>query len=143
MHLRFLSSLQFDPKFYEASLLGGLYVSIIKDDVESGNKLYELGLLHYSYDFKLNYYLAFNYLFELKNPEVALKYYFKILEDIKDREDNPIIILRLTNLIKHIKNEDERSYMLEFIGSAIQDMKSAPQIQEQIIKKLKQETLNN
>ncbi len=78
MYLRFMSISALDPEFYENYLYGGLYLSIVKDDVIGANEIFEKGLLHYPEDYKLNYYTGFNYYFEQGNFEEGLRYLEKV-----------------------------------------------------------------
>lgn len=75
MYYRFKSISNLEPLFYENYIYGGLYLSIIKDDVEGASDIYNLGLKYYKEDFWLNYNSAFNDYFELQNKEEALKKY--------------------------------------------------------------------
>lgn len=78
MYLRFMSISALDPEFYENYLYGGLYLSIVKDDVIGANEVLEKGLTYYPSDYKLNYYAGFNYYFEQGDFEKGLKYLQKI-----------------------------------------------------------------
>ncbi|WP_372651914.1 hypothetical protein [Halobacteriovorax sp.] len=75
MYYRFKSISNLEPLFYENYIYGGLYLSIIKDDVEGASDLYNQGLDYYKDDFWLNYNSAFNDYFELQNREEALRKY--------------------------------------------------------------------
>lgn len=65
MYLRFLSISTLDPLFYENYLYGGMYLSVIKDDLEGAAKIFDLGLEKYPEDYRLIYYAGFNYFYEL------------------------------------------------------------------------------
>lgn len=69
---------ELDPTFYENYLHGGVYLSIIKDDIYSAAKLFEKGMKFYPNDFKLTYNAAFNYHFQIKDFNRSLKLYEKI-----------------------------------------------------------------
>ncbi len=75
MYYRFKTISSLDPFFYQNYLYGGLYLSIIKDDVIGAADIYNLGLQEYKNDFWLNYNSAFNDYFELGNKESALRKY--------------------------------------------------------------------
>ncbi|PIK14473.1 hypothetical protein [Halobacteriovorax sp. JY17] len=75
MYYRFKSISSLEPLFYENYVYGGVYLSIIKDDVEGAADIYNLGLKYYKNDFWLNYNGAFNDYFELQDQESALKKY--------------------------------------------------------------------
>ncbi len=78
MYLRFSSIITLDPKFYEAYLFGGKYLSIIKDDLRGAEIIFNKGLIQYPDDFWLNINAGHNYLFEIGDPEKALSIYKKI-----------------------------------------------------------------
>ncbi|OUR93057.1 hypothetical protein A9Q84_21375 [Halobacteriovorax marinus] len=75
MFHRFMTISKLEPLFYANYEHGGLYLSIIKDDVVGAKKVYEAGLKYYPNDFWLNYNAAFNDYFELGNIEDALEKY--------------------------------------------------------------------
>ena len=79
MYYRFLQIAHLDPFFYENYSEGGLYLSVIKDDVLGAKILFEKGLQFYRNDFQLNYYGAFNDFFELDDKNSALKKYRRLL----------------------------------------------------------------
>ncbi len=78
MFLRFYSIITLDPKFYEAYLFGGKYLSIIKDDVTGAELIFKKGLEQYPDDFWLNINAAHNYFFEMGLPEMAYPLYKKV-----------------------------------------------------------------
>lgn len=65
MYLRFLTIATLDPRFYENYLYGGIYLSVVKDDLTGAAEIFELGLKEYPLDYSLNYYAGFNYFFEM------------------------------------------------------------------------------
>lgn len=96
MYLRFSTISVLDPKFYENYRYGGIYLSIVKDDVEGADKIFELGLKHYPDDFHLNYHAGFNAYFEMDDSIKGLKY----LERIKDNPKASLIITSIVNKLK-------------------------------------------
>ena len=90
MYIRFNTIAKLDPRFYENYKVGGLYLSIVKDDVLGAIKLLEKGLKHYPKDFWLNYYLGFSYLYELGNRNKGIFYFEKI-------KDHPMTKQRFPN----------------------------------------------
>ncbi len=80
MYYRFLQIAHLDPFFYTNYHDGGLYLSVVKDDVVGAKLLYERGLKIYKNDFQLNYYGAFNDLFELDDKMGALEKYHILLK---------------------------------------------------------------
>lgn len=80
MYHRFKSISTLEPYFYENYIYGGIYLSIIKDDVEGASDIYNLGISYYKDDFWLNYNSAFNDYFELHDHASALKKYKIVLK---------------------------------------------------------------
>ena len=80
LYYRFLQIAHLDPFFYDNYAHGGLYLSIVKDDAQGAKDIFERGLAIYRDDFWLNYYGAFNDLFELGDLESALAKYRRVLE---------------------------------------------------------------
>jgi tetratricopeptide (TPR) repeat protein len=78
MYLRFLSISLLDPLFFENYMYGGLYLSIVKDDVLGAAEIFEKGLIYYPDNYNLNYYAGFNYYFELGDFKKGLSYLEKI-----------------------------------------------------------------
>lgn len=78
MFLRFYSIITLDPKFYEAYLFGGKYLSIIKDDVVGAESIFKKSLEQYPDDFWLNINAAHNYFFEMGLPDMAYPLYKKV-----------------------------------------------------------------
>lgn len=78
MYLRFNTMSLLDPKFLEVYQFGGLYLSVIKDDIEGASAIYKKGLSEFPDDYKLNFFGATHFYFEENNPEVSLKHFKKI-----------------------------------------------------------------
>ena len=79
MYYRFLTISELSPYFYENYLYGGIYLSVIKDDIRGAKTIYEKGLLYYPNDFWINYNSAFNDFFELGLKKDAILKYKKVL----------------------------------------------------------------
>ncbi len=92
---KLISSL--DPTFYENYLQGGIYLSIIKDDIEGARILFDKGLTYFSNDTSLLYYSAFNYHFELNNYEKSLEQFKKL------KEIDPYKVKNIDSLITDAK----------------------------------------
>lgn len=71
MYLRFNSIAQLEPKFLENYRFGGVYLSIIKDDIVGASELYRQGLAVYPNDYSLLKNASFHFYFEAKNLEAA------------------------------------------------------------------------
>lgn len=80
MYRRFKLISDLNPKFYENYYYGGIYLSIIKDDIESAEKHYAKGLTEYENDHFLLWNRAFNLCHELKRCDKALPFYKKLFE---------------------------------------------------------------
>ncbi|RZF23185.1 hypothetical protein DAY19_05295 [Halobacteriovorax vibrionivorans] len=78
LYYRFKLISDLDPTFYENYLHGGVYLSIIKDDIYSAAEIFDKGLSYYPKDFQLLYNAAFNYHFQIRNFDKSLKYYQRI-----------------------------------------------------------------
>jgi len=77
MYYRFKNISDLEPYFYKNYLWGGQYLSVIKDDRAGALLHLERSVTLFPIDMKLNYYLGYHQLFEMKNYEEALKH-FKI-----------------------------------------------------------------
>ena len=95
MYLRFLNISVLDPYFYENYMYGGLYLSIVKDDVVGAAEIFERGLVYYPEDYKLNYYAGFNYYFEQGNFEKGLHFLEKIQSHPKAPEHIKFLVGKL------------------------------------------------
>ena len=96
MYLRFLNISYLDPMFFENYVYGGLYLSIIKDDVLGAAEIFERGLIFYPDNYKLNYYAGFNYYFEQGNFKKGIKF----LERIKNYPEAPPFINQIIGKLK-------------------------------------------
>ncbi|GAB4017149.1 MAG: hypothetical protein Fur0010_17560 [Bdellovibrio sp.] len=79
MYYRFENISELDPYFFNNYLDGGLYLSVIKDDVIGAEKIYEKGLTLFPHDYWLNFYSGFNHYFELGQTAMAIQRFKKIL----------------------------------------------------------------
>lgn len=118
MYLRFNTIHELDPQFYENYLYGGLFLSIIKDDIEAGADIYEKGLKRYPDDYQLNYNAGFNYYFEMGDFE-------KGLEKLEKIQNNPAAPKGLIFIINKLRFEAGRDYdaALAFIQFSLQNTK--------------------
>lgn len=105
MYLRFLSISTLDPLFYENYIYGGLYLSIVKDDVIGASEIYERGISVYPDDFQLRYYAGFNYYFEMGDIEKG-RYY---LEAIQNHKNAPPFV---KTIVSKLKFETSRNFEL-------------------------------
>jgi hypothetical protein len=100
MFLRHNTIAELDPKFYENYLFGGIYLSIIKDDVYGAAEIYEKGLKYYSKDYMLLLNTAFNYYFEMKDTQRGYEKFLILKDHPELLEKNP----GLLSLIARIGN---------------------------------------
>ena len=96
MFIRFMSISALDPLFYENYYYGGLYLSIVKDDIYGAAALYDKGLKIYPDDYNLNYNAGFNYYFEMGDYERGLP----LLDKIKDHPKAPGQLVSIVNKLK-------------------------------------------
>lgn len=110
MYHRFMSIADLEPEFYQNYLYGGMFLSVIKDDVLGAAELYERGLYYYPEDYSLNYYAGFNYYFELGNFE-------KGLERLEKINNHPRAPWRIKFLVNKLRFEVTNQYdaALEFL----------------------------
>jgi tetratricopeptide (TPR) repeat protein len=118
MYLRFMSIATLDPKFYENYLWGGMYLSIVKDDLEGAAEIFERGLEYYPEDFKLIYQAGFHYYSEMGNFERGL-------ELLKKVENSPQAPGPLKFIIKKLNYETTGDYetTLQFLLYSLETAK--------------------
>ena len=137
MYLRFLSSLELDPKFYDAALHGGLYTSIIKNDPTSGNTIFLLGLKNYPNDFGLNFYLGFNYQFDLKDNNKAVYYYSRILGTQEQIKKMPLLGSMVATILNDsVVPETQKLQIAQKLREMHESLQHLPELREKILKKL-------
>lgn len=96
MYLRFDTISELDPLFYHNYLWGGMYLSIVKNDMNGAADIFNKGLIYYPDDYELNYRQGFNYYFEMGEFEKGLKY----LEKIADHPQTPLSIKLIINKLR-------------------------------------------
>lgn len=116
MYLRFLTIASLDPRFYENYLWGGMYLSIVKDDLEGAAEFFERGLKVYPDDFKLNYQAGFHYYSEIGN-------FTRGLELLKKVENSPKAPAPLKFIISKLNYETTGDYQtaLQFLLVALEN----------------------
>lgn len=131
LYYRFKLISDLDPTFYENYLHGGVYLSIIKDDLEGAAEIFEKGLIFYPKDFQLLYNTAFNYHFQLRDFGLSLKYY-KRIQSLPNKPPFKI----LPTLIKQA--EERLSSKGTFLSILYQklDSTNSPKERKAIIKKI-------
>lgn len=96
MYHRFRTISVLDDRFYENYLYGGMYLSIVKDDLQGAADIYERGLRFYPNDYKLNFNAGFNYYFEMGKFAEGLKR----LEQIENHPELPPSIKFIINKLR-------------------------------------------
>ena len=102
MYLRFLSIAKLDPWFYENYLFGGMYLSVIKDDLIGASKIFNLGLEKYPDDYSLIYYNGFNYFYEMGDFEKG----YENLKKLKNHSRTPLSLKFVIDKLLFEKNRD-------------------------------------
>ena len=96
MYLRFLTIASLDPRFYENYLYGGMYLSVVKNDLLGAADIFERGLEYYPQDYRLNYYSGFNYFFELGDYEKG----FEKLQRIENHPHAPPLLRQIVSKLR-------------------------------------------
>lgn len=96
MYLRFLTISTLDPKFYENYLYGGMYLSVVKDDLLGAAEIFERGMKEYPTDYYLLYYAGFNYYFELGDYKKG----FEVLKRLENHEKTPHVLRQVINKLQ-------------------------------------------
>jgi hypothetical protein len=110
MYHRFKTISSLDPRFYQNYLYGGIYLSVIKDDLEGAAKIFDLGLEQYPDDYYLNYQSGFNLYFEMDDLKGGLIRLQKI-------QHHPRAPERIKFLVSKLQFETTKNYdsTLEFL----------------------------
>jgi hypothetical protein len=108
MYLRFLNIATMDPLFYQNYYWGGMYLSVIKDDILGSAKLYDMGLKYYPDDYQLNYFAGFNAYFEMGDNAKGLKY----LERIQNHPSAKPFVKLLVQKLKFETSYDYEAAMI-------------------------------
>lgn len=118
MYFKFNTIADLDPYFYENYLFGGIYLSIIKDDVNGAADLFEKGLQQYPKDYQLLYNAGFNYYFEMGNKKKAMEKYNQLLDHPWSKKFTilPRLIARLA------KEEGNDQIAFNFLYSSYETM---------------------
>ncbi|HXH31686.1 MAG TPA: hypothetical protein VNJ01_12805 [Bacteriovoracaceae bacterium] len=96
LFLRFNTIASLDKLFYENYLYGGLFLGIMKDDLEGADALYSKGIRYFPDDYQLNYNAGFLNYYELGNAKKGLAY----LEKIQNHSKAPPFISSIVNKLK-------------------------------------------
>jgi tetratricopeptide (TPR) repeat protein len=119
MYLRFSAIADLEPNFYQNYYYGGLFLGIVKDDLEGAIDIYERGLKIFPQDYKLRYNAGFTYYFEMGD----LKKGYYHLRQVLDHPDAPSFLKFIINKLKFENDRDFESAisLLEFNLSLTKD----------------------
>lgn len=112
MFMRFRTISNLDPQFLEAYRFGGIYLSVIKDDVFGAKYIFDKGLSIYPNDYELNYLGGFHYYYELDDYKTAQVLLEKIMYHPKSPRNMPSIVAKL----KSGSGDTEAAYEILKIG---------------------------
>jgi hypothetical protein len=111
LYYRFNNISELEPYFYENYHLGGMYLSVIKDDRVGAENLLLKGISKFNSDASLNFYLGMLYMFDIKNYVKAL-IYFKAAYKLKHPYKTlPSMIVKLE---RNNNSISEDSYILPY-----------------------------
>lgn len=129
MYVRFLNIVNLDPKFYMAYLIGGKYLSIIKDDLLGAEDIYIRGLRHFPNDFWLMQNAGFNYIYEMGELEKGLKLYDQIKFHPMAKKNFPL----LPSIVAKLKREQgiELAEIYDLIKMSY-EQEEIPEIKERL-----------
>lgn len=108
MFLRLKLITTLDPYFYVAYLYGGVYLSIIKDDLLGASYIYNKGLQNFPDDFDLNFNAAFHFNYEVGDFLKAVP----LLEKIKNHPRSTPAIKRVLSRLKAEQGSLDDSYLI-------------------------------
>lgn len=81
IYLRLREIVIFDKKFWEAYYYGSEYLMIVKNDLHGAQDLLEKGLKIYPDDFGLNFKMGYLLAIELRKPQEAYPFFYKVRND--------------------------------------------------------------
>lgn len=121
MFLRFNSISILEPMFYENYTFGGIYLSIIKDDIPGASIIYNKGLALFPNDFVLLRDAAFHFHFEANDFERSYQLHSKL---INHPNASAIIISSFARLEKERGNTDAAFNILASKLAQLKDQNS-------------------
>ena len=110
MFLRFNTISFLEPKFYENYAFGGVYLSIVKDDLPGASIIYDKGLSIYPNDYSLLKDAGFHYYFEVGDFKKSLPIYKKLTEL---KTSAPGIVSTLARLEANLGQKDDAFNLLQ------------------------------
>jgi hypothetical protein len=110
LFLRFKMISELDPYYIEVYKTGGLYLSVISDDIPAATYLFDKGLKYFPDDFDLNLKAGYHYYFEENQIQKAINCFNKI----KNNSRAPIFIKSLISKLMAEKGDLYSAY--EFLN---------------------------
>ena len=101
MFIRFNTISDLEPKFYENYSFGGVYLSVIKDDLEGATTIFNKGLRIYPRDYNLLKDANYHFVFEVKNYSRA----YEITQTLKKYYPQKLAI---TSLVSRLEAENNK-----------------------------------
>lgn len=118
MFLRFQTISLLEPLFYETYNFGGLYLSIIKDDLAGATVLYNKGLEFYPKDFNLLKNASFHFYFEVQDYKAA----YDVLKRLKELPNiDPIMLNSLARIESQNGNLQDAYDLLAATYNSLKD----------------------
>ena len=96
MFRRFYSIAKLEPKFYENYAFGGVYLSIIKDDIKGASIIFNLGLDKFPYEYPLLRDASFHFFYEAKDFNRA----FQITQTVKKMFPDKYTLIGMTSKLE-------------------------------------------
>ncbi len=112
MYLRFNTITELNPKFYDAYVYGGLYLSVIKDDDLGAQQIYLKGLGHFPDDIDLNFQYGFHAYKELEDVPEAIKHFERVLNSPKGEKRYAYFLPSLVSKLKANGQDLEGAYTI-------------------------------
>lgn len=111
MYLRFKNISILEPRFYENYIFGGLYLSVVKDDLVGASSLYKKGLIQYPNDYRMLQDASLHFY----NEAGDLKSAKEALEKLKHHPKTPYTLISKLARIENSQGNSDLSYsLLEF-----------------------------
>jgi hypothetical protein len=104
LFLRFKTLIMLDPNFIESYRYGGIYLSVIKDDIAGASYLFKLGAEKFVNDYNMQFYAGYHFLHEEVHYKLALKFF---LNAERLRPNSHLIKLIVTSLMDRTNVDDE------------------------------------
>ncbi|MDD4976018.1 MAG: hypothetical protein PHY93_16810 [Bacteriovorax sp.] len=117
MFRRFNSITNLEPKFYENYVFGGVYLSVIKDDISGASIIFNKGLTRFPYDYPLLRDSSYHFFFEAKDYDRA----YQVTQVLKKKFPNKTHFIGMIT-----KLEAENGRLEDALSSLDEYQKSYP-----------------